>query len=547
MGNINIADLNTMDVLFVGAGPASLAGAIKLKQLLNQSGRNESVVIIEKAEKIGQHNLSGAVFEADVLDELVPNWREDKSNFVQKMLETRVEKDEVVLLLSDKLAIRIPETFIPSYMRHKGNYLISVSEFVHWLAGIASSLGVEIYNDFVGQEVIVEDGVVTGIKLGDMGLNGERKPQSNYMPGETLKAKVTVFGDGSLGLLAEQLVEKLNLGNGRSPQIYSIGVKEIIKLPENNDFGPNRAVYIIGFPNKLFTPDIFGGSTMYSMGKDEVALAINLALDWRYCDLDPQQELQLLKSHWFVQELIGGGEVVGYGAKTIPEGGYYSVPELVTNGAIIIGDAAGLLNTKKLKGVHYAVKSGIAAAEAIFEAIEQRDFSARTLNKYKSLLEDSFVGKDLHSARNYRQIFAKSGRFKMYLGSLLSFLHGAIPVRLGIKPDYEHMTKAKLKRQYRGGIDKLTAVSLSGTHHREDEPSHITLLHPEECVSCTEQYQCSPCESFCPGQVYKFEEGKIILSPSNCLHCQTCRVKCPRQNIRWEIPEGGDGPKYKVM
>lgn len=535
--------LNTIDVLFVGAGPASLAGAIKLKQLLNENGRNESVVVIEKAEKLGQHNLSGALFEAEVLDELIPGWREEESQFTTKMLANEVKKDEVFFLLP-KLPIKIPELFIPPYMRHSGNYAVSVSELVNWLAGHARSLGVEIYNGFVGEEVIVENSTVTGIKLGDKGLDKDRKPQSNYIPGETLKAKVTVFGDGSLGVLSKQLIQKLNLADDTNPPIYSIGVKEIIKLPQHNNLETNYAAYMLGFPNKAST---FGGATIYSMGKDIVALAIYISLDWRYCDLDPQRELQLLKSHWFVKRLLYGGEVIAYGAKTLPEGGYYSMPESVANGAIIIGDAADLLSTKKLKGLHYAIESGILAANTAFEAIQKQDFSAHTLSKYKSSLEDSFVGKELREARNYRQIFSKAGSAGIYLGMPLSLLHKFIPGRLTTEPDYKHMTKAKLNRRYEGGIDKLTAVSLSGTHHREDAPSHITFLDPQVCTTCGEEYQCHPCEFFCPCQVYRFAEGKILLSPSNCSHCQTCRVKCPQQNIQWRIPEGGDGPKYKMM
>ena len=535
--------LNTIDVLFIGAGPASLAGAIKLKQLLNANGRNESVVVIEKAEKLGQHNLSGALFEAEVLDELIPGWREEGSQFTTKMLANEVKKDEVFFLLP-KLPIKVPEFFIPPYMRHSGNYAISVSELVNWLAGYARSLGVEIYNGFVGEEVIVENGTVTGIKLGDKGLDKDKKPQSNYISGETLKAKVTVFGDGSLGVLSKQLIQKLNLADDTNPPIYSIGVKEIIKLPKYNNLETNYAVYMLGFPNKAST---FGGATIYSMGKDIVALAIYISLDWRYCDLDPQRELQLLKSHWFVKRLLYGGEVIAYGAKTLPEGGYYSMPEPVANGALIIGDAANLLSTRKLKGLHYAIKSGILAANVVFEAIQKQDFSAHTLSKYKSSLEDSFGGKELREARNYRQIFSKAGRAGIYLGTPFSLLHKFIPGRLTTEPDYKHMTKAKLNRRYEGGIDKLTAVSLSGTHHREDAPSHITLLNPQLCTPCGEKYHCHPCEFFCPCQVYRFAEGKMLLSPSNCSHCQTCRVKCPYQNIQWRIPEGGDGPKYKMM
>ena len=543
----SLKNLNKIDVLIVGAGPASLAAAITLKQLLNQNGRDESVVVIEKADKIGRHNLSGAVFEADVLDEIVPDWKQSKDTFVQKTLANIVEKDELVFLLADRLAAKIPEVLVPSSMRHKGNYTLSVSEMVNWLGGIATALGVEIYTGFAGREIITQNDFVSGIKMGDKGLDKEGKTQSNYTPGETLEAKVTVFGDGSLGMLTEQLVNKFNLGDGKNPPVYSVGVKEIIKLPEENNFGANRVIHTVGFPNKALTPDIFGGGTIYSMGENTVAVALLLAIDWRYCDLNPQRELQLFKSHKFVRELIKGGEVIAYGAKTLPEGGYYSIPELATNGAVIIGDAAGLTSVKKLKGLHYAIKSGIAAAEAIFEAITHNDFSRQALKGYETRLEESFVMKDLKEARNHRQVFAKSGRAGVYMGAPLSFIQQWLPFRLETKPDYEGTGKSKLNRQYTGGIDRLTAVSLSGTSHIEEQPSHVTILDPAQCTACGEEYKCHPCEFFCPGEVYRFERDELMLSPSNCLHCQTCRVKCPHQNIRWVVPEGGDGPKYKVM
>ncbi len=540
-------ELNKTEVLFVGAGPASLAGAIKLKQLLNQKGRNESVVVIEKADKLGQHNLSGAIFEADVLDELIPDWREKRDDFVTKALADRVERDEMLFLLGSGCAIKLPEIFVPSHMRHKGDYVISVSELVNWLAGIARGLGVEIYTGFAAKEIVAKDNLVRGVRLGDKGLDKDGKKQSNYTPKEMIEAKVTVLGEGSLGLLSEESVKRFNLGNDRNPQVYSLGVKEIIRLPEKNNFGPNRVIHTLGFPNRVLTPDIFGGGTMYSLGKNMVAVALILALDWRYCDLNPQRELQLFKSHSFVRRMIEGGEVIAYGAKTLPEGGYYSIPELVTNGAIIIGDAAGLTSVKKLKGLHYAIKSGMVAAETIFEAIEKQDFSKHTLKTYEDLLEKSFVMKDIKVAKNYRQVFTKTGRAGLYLGAPLSLMQQWIPCRLGTKPDYEGMKKSRLERQYIGGIDRLTAVSLSGTTHREDEPSHITLSDPGRCTSCRVEYGCHPCESFCPGEVYKFEEDKLMLSPSNCLHCQTCRIKCPLQVIKWEVPEGGDGPRYKLM
>jgi electron-transferring-flavoprotein dehydrogenase len=536
-----------MDVLFIGAGPASLAGAIKLKQLLNQRGRGETVVVIEKADKIGQHNLSGAVFEVDVLNELIQDWSTREDAFIIKMLANRVGRDEMYLLLGDRLAFKVPEVIRPNYMRHNDDHIISVSELVTWLADVARELGVEIYTGFAAKEILIEGNSVKGVKLGDHGLDKEGNKQSNYVQGEILEAKITVFGEGSLGKLTEELVNKFNLGDGRNPQIYSIGVKEVVRLPAENNFGPNRVIHTIGFPNRILPPDIFGGGTLYSMEDNLVAVAVVLSLDWRYCDLNPQRELQFFKSHKLIDRLLEGGEVIAYGAKTLPEGGYYSLPEPVTNGAVIIGDAAGLTNVRKLKGLHYAIKSGIAAAEAIFKAIEMQDTSKNTLKTYEDILNKSFVMKDIRKARNYRQVFAKTGIAGLYLGAPLSLIQQWIPIRLWTKPDHEGMKKIMLDRQYGGGTDRLSAVNLSGTTHREDQPPHITFTDPGKCTSCGDDYGCHPCEFFCPAEVYRFEADNLILNPSNCVHCQSCRVKCPHQVIRWEIPEGGDGPRYKMM
>jgi len=534
-----VSELNHMDVLFVGAGPASLAGAIKLKQLLNEKGRKESVVVIEKADKVGQHNLSGAVFEADVLGELVPDWKQSQDKFLTGMLANRVERDELVFLPSSRTALKLPEFLVPSAMRHEGNYVVSLSEMVRWLAGIAEKLGVEVYTGFAAKGLAFSDGRVSGVKLGDKGLDKEGEKQANYRPGETLEAGVTVLGEGSLGLLAEELIGRFDLARGRNPQVYSVGVKEIVRLPEGNNFGPNRVIHTLGFPGKT---DVFGGGTLYSLGPNTVALALIMALDWRYCDLNPQQELQLFKSHPFISNLLKGGEVVGYGAKTLPEGGYFSIPGLAADGALIIGDDAGFTSARKLKGLHYAIKSGLLAAGAIFDAIESGSLSKGKLAGYEEHLADSFIMKELKAARNYRQVFQAG----LYLGAPLSFIQQWLP-RLRTEPDHKGMRRISLGRRYGGGVDRLTDVSFSGTEHREDEPSHISFIDPAQCEPCEAEFGCHPCESFCPGEVYKAEDHRIILSPSNCLHCQTCRVKCPFQNIRWELPEGGDGPKYKTM
>jgi electron-transferring-flavoprotein dehydrogenase len=315
-------------------------------------------------------------------------------------------------------------------------------------------------------------------------------------------------------------------------------------LPEKNAFGANRVIHTLGFP---LPSDVYGAGSIYSMRDNLVAVALVMTLGWRYADLSPQQELQIFKSHSMIKNFLKGGEVVAYGAKTFPEGGFYSVPQLVADGVIIVGDAAGLTNAKKRKGLHYAIKSGIAAGEAIYQAVEKQDFTMQSLKKYHDMLNNSFVMKELHASRNYRQIFSRTGRLGYYLGAPLSFFQSWIPDKLSTKPDYEGMQRVHLKRQSVGGIDRLTAVSLSGTTHREDEPSHITFREASQDESCNKDFGCHPCASFCPAEVYKFEDDKLILSPSNCLHCQTCRLKCPRQLIKWEVPEGGDGPRYKIM
>ncbi|MDO8578322.1 MAG: electron-transfer flavoprotein:ubiquinone oxidoreductase [Dehalococcoidales bacterium] len=542
MNDVN-KKLNKVDVLFVGAGPASLAGAIKLKQILKEKGENSAVVVIEKAGKPGHHNLSGAVFEAGILDELLPGWRERKEDFVTRMLANKVEKDETILLSSKNNSLRIPNRLLPSYLHNKGNYIISLSEMVVWLTDIARSLGVEIYHGFAAKSVVVENGVVKGVKLDDKGLDKEGKPQSNFLPGETIEAAVTVFGEGSLGKRTDDLIKQFGLNKGKNPQVYSVGVKEIIRLPEKNNFGPNRVVHTLGFP---VPSDVFGGSGIFSFGPNHAAVSLILGLDWRYSDLNPQLELQLFKTHRIVKQMLEGGQVVAYGARTIPEGGYYSLPELVVNGAVIIGDAAGTTNVRKLKGIHYAMKSGMEAAEAIAVAIESMDFSRQTLGLYEQRLMASFVGQDLRAARNYRQIFSKAGRLGFFLGAPLSMAQGLFP-KLGTRPDHEGMRRVKLNRPDAGLMDRATAVNLSGTSHRENEPSHITFKEDTNDHGCFDKFGVHPCQFFCPAHVYKFENDELILSPSNCVHCQTCRVKCPRQVIQWEVPEGGDGPKYKVM
>jgi electron-transferring-flavoprotein dehydrogenase len=413
---------------------------------------------------------------------------------------------------------------------------------VGWLAKEAEALGVRVYPGFAATEVLYDGRRVKGVKLGARGLDREGRQQVNYVPGETIDAKVTVFGEGSLGQLAEDVIRHNGLATETNPQVYSVGVKEIIKLPDGNAFGPNHVVHTFGYP----LPRVFGGGTIYSMNHNTVAVALVMGLDWKNADLNPYLELQRFKAHPYIAKLLEGGEPIAYGAKTLPEGGYFSLPQPYTDGALIVGDAAGFTDVRKLKGWHNAMRSGMLAGDAVAQAVAADDFSEAGLKVYDDLLQASPVIRDLRKGRNYRQVFSKGG--SVYVGAPLSLLQGLVPWRIGSEPDFTALKKrALLNRESNGFSDRLTGVALSGTLHREEEPSHITIAEPDTCVQCGDIYGARACVSFCPGEVYEFVDGQLVIAPSNCLHCQTCRAKCPEQVILWHVPEGGEGPKYKAM
>lgn len=533
--------VNQVDVLFVGAGPASLSGAIRTKQLLNAAGRSDSVVVIEKAEKVGDHILSGLVFEPEALDELMPEWRTSSDPFVTKALESAVEKDETLFLPNQSLALRLPEFVVPGYMRNRRKLILSGSEMVRWLAREAAALGVKVYSGFAATELLFDGSRVRGVRLGARGLGRDGSPQVNFTPAEDIEAKVTVLGEGSLGQLSESLIARNGLGRDRNPQIYSVGVKEIVRLPEGNGFGANRVIHTFGYP----LPRLFGGGTLYSMDKNTVAVALVMGLDWKWADLNPHEELQRFKAHKHIRALLEGGETIAYGAKTLPEGGYYSLPELYTDGALIVGDAAGFTDVRKLKGWHNAMRSGMLAGQAVAKAVAEDDFSAFGLKHYDDLLQASPVISDLKKGKNYRQVFSKGG--SVYVGAPLSLLQGLVPGRIRTRPDHTAMKRSRLGHEADGGADRLSGVAMSGTMHREEEPPHVTISDPERCASCGDRYGAPACVHFCPGEVYEFVDGELVIAPSNCLHCQTCRVKCPEQVVQWHVPEGAEGPKYKAM
>jgi electron-transferring-flavoprotein dehydrogenase len=526
--------MDGIDILVVGAGPAGLGAAIRAKQQAKAAGLDVSVVVIDKAPAPGNHALSGAAFEAAVLDELLPAWKESRHAFVTTMIP--VKRDDMVFLRRNSANV-IPARVMPRRMHHVGDYVISLSRLCAFLAEQAEALGVEIYHGYAAQTVIVEDGTVRGVRLGEVGLAADGTPKGNYLAAEEIRAPITILADGTHGVLSTQLMEQF--GEGVNPQVYSLGMKAIVQFPEASPFGNNRVMHTLGYP---MPPSVFGGGFLYSLGEKTVAVGLILGLDWKYGDLNPQREFETFRAHPYISKLLKGGVTVATGAKTIPEGGLFAMTNLSVPGAMVIGDGAGFVNMEKIKGIHYAIRSGMAAADAAVEALGA-DGTAGSLDGYPARVKASGMLDEFRHARNYRQVF----KYGLYVGTPLSLIQSYLPKRLGLHRDGAATKKgARLNRPDPGRMDGATFVALTGTIHREDEPSHIVIKDPAQCVACEAEY-ANACTHFCPGQVYRWDGAKIVLSPSNCLHCMTCTVKCPPLNIGWVPPEGGEGPHYKQL
>ncbi len=523
-----------IDVLIVGGGPAGLAAAIRLKQQLADTTPGASIVVVEKAPRAGYHNLSGASFEPACLDELVPGWRDDR-RFMEHV--TPVERDEMYFLLGQR-AIRIPDAVVPSAMHHGGDVTISLSRLTAFLAAKAEAAGVEVYNGYSARTLLVEGDRVVGVSLGEVGLSAHGGAKSNHRPAEEIRARVTILADGTRGVLSQQLRDRF--GAGRNPQVYSLGIKAVVAFPGENPFGTNRVMHTLGYPNPA---SVFGGGFLYSMGENLVAVGLIMGLDWKYGNLNPQREFERYRAHPYIAGLLKGSVTIATGARTIPEGGFHALGKVAVPGALVVGDGAGFVNMEKIKGIHYGILSGMAAAETVAEGLAATDRDAVLLSGYARRLEERGVLPAMRHARNYRQSF----KWGIYPGAPLSMVSSRIPGRRGMEPDFKGTKRgARLDREDPGGMDGATFVSLTGSLHREDEPAHMTILDPEACLRCEADYAHS-CTSFCPGQVYRWDGTKIVLSASNCLHCMTCAVKCPLQNIQWMPPEGGEGPRFKQM
>ena len=547
------------DVLFVGGGPANLAGAIRLMQLAREKNMSIEVALIEKGADIGAHAVSGAVLNPRALQELVPDHM-DKGCPV----EGTVGHDAFFYLTRDR-ALRVP--VVPRYLHNKGFYIISLSKFCRWLGGIAEEMGVNIFPGFAANEILTDDTgkTVTGVRTGDKGLgkNGEHK--ANFEAGIDLKAKVTVFGEGARGSLYRQLADKLNLGAGKLPQVYETGIKEVIELPQGRGLaaGNGDDLHFLGYPLGLDTP---GGGFIYAMRNNQVAVGYLTALGYEDPRLDPYEMFIRFKRHRFVSGLIAGGKVIEQGARTVSTGGYYSIPRLAVDGAVFVGGSAAMHNTPALKGIHAAMKSGQLAAEAITAAIDRNSFSEHSLDTYRQLFETSWLKKELFAGRNFAPALAKKGLVKfIHLGAQYVTNGRGLIERIPLQEDAATLEPVDAhpaaggdgpeKSVYDGElyVDKLTGVYLSKTKHREDQPSHLVVHDTRLCVTrCFDTYR-SPCTRFCPGNVYEIEtdaatgERRLKLNPSNCFHCKTCDIKDPYCNITWTCPEGGEGPGYTVV
>ncbi len=523
-----------LDVLIAGAGPAGLATAIRLKQQLDKSSVQASIAVIDKAPQPGYHNLSGAVLDPAPLDALTPGWRDHRS-LARRVGE--IEQDDLYFLLGSR-AIKVPQPVTPGAMDHHGDAVVSISRLTAFLAEKAREAGVEVYHGFSAREVIIEDGRLAGVRLGEVGLDAEGGHMSNYRPAEEVRARVTVLADGTRGVLSQQLRD--HFGAGANPQSYSLGIKALMQFADEHPFGAGRVAHFLGYPNPA---GVFGGGFIYSMDPNTIAIGLIAALDWKYGDLDPQAEFERFRQHPFIAEQIKGGVTIATGARTIPEGGYYALGKSSVPGGLVVGDGAGFVNMEKIKGIHNAIWSGMAAADTIVEGLAGAGDGDVLLKGYQDRLEERGVLPEMRHARNYRQVF----KWGLYLGAPLSQVAHLIPRRIGMDTDANGTVRgARLGREDPGGMDGATFVSLTGALHREDEAAHMTILDASKCLTCEVDF-ANACTSFCPGQVYRWDGERIALSPSNCLHCMTCAVKCPLENIRWQPPEGGEGPRFAHM
>jgi electron-transferring-flavoprotein dehydrogenase len=544
------------DVVIVGAGPSGLAAAIRLRQLAAEAGREVSVVVIEKGSEVGAHILSGAVIDPSGLNKLIPDWREKGAP-----LETQVKEDRF-LVLGPAGDIRLPNFIMPPLMNNHGNYIGSLGALCRWLGEQATELGVEIYPGFAASEVLYdENGAVVGVATGDMGVGRDGEPTDAFVRGMELRGKYTLFAEGARGSLTKQLVKRFELDRNHEPQKYGIGIKELWQVrPDKHQ--PGLVQHSFGWPLDNRTG---GGSFLYHYGDNLVSVGFVVHLNYENPYLSPYEEFQRFKTHPSIRPLFEGGKRIGYGARAITEGGWQSIPDLVFPGGALLGCAAGMINLPRIKGSHNAVLSGVAAAEAAFAALGE-DRAHDRLDAYETEVRTGAIKRDLKRVRNAKPLWSRFGTIGgIVLGGADMWLNTIIPgIGLGFtlkhrKPDYATLKKARRSKPIDypkpDGVltfDRLTNVSFSGTNHEENQPVHLVLTDPHIPVDINLPDYAEPAQRYCPAAVYEIvrdQDGqpRFQINAQNCVHCKTCDIKDPSQNITWVCPEGGGGPNYAGM
>ena len=552
-----------VDVLFVGGGPASLAGAIRLRQLIkahNEKVKREgtgaplevTVALLEKGREIGSHAISGAVLDPKALRELYPDFEKRGCP-----LESPVTDDGVWLLTKQR---KFPLPIVPPPLRNHGNYVASLGKVVRWLAQQAEAEGVDLFPGFAAAQPLLDGDRVIGVRTGDKGIDRHGKKKANYEPGIDVRAKVTVLGEGSRGTLTKVLVNRFRLDEGRQPQVYAIGIKEVWECPKGS-LPAGRVIHTMGFP---LDRETFGGAFIYSMAEDLLDIGLVVGLDYRNPRLDPHALFQILKTHPAIARMLKGAKILSYGAKAIPEGGIYAMPRPHVAGCLIAGDSASMLNAMRLKGIHTSMKAGMLAADVILEALVANDTSAAFLSRYEKRFHESWAGRELWKVRNFHAGF-RNGLVPGLIHSALQMITGGRGLRDPLPSEPGHTRMRTLREQFGDTplppdevvprydnplmLDKLTDVFHSGTKHDEDQPVHLLVSDTSICETrCAREYG-NPCQHFCPAAVYEMvpKEGggrRLQINASNCVHCKTCDIMDPYQIITWVPPEGGGGPEY---
>ncbi|MDR0529604.1 MAG: electron transfer flavoprotein-ubiquinone oxidoreductase [Zoogloeaceae bacterium] len=536
------------DVIIVGAGLSGLSAAIRLKQVAAAAGKEIEVCVLEKGSEVGAHILSGACFEPSALTELIPDW---KAKGAPLTVETN---DDNFIFLTEKHALKMPT---PPQMNNEGNYIVSMANICRWLGEQADALGVQIFPGFAAAEVLYsEDGSVRGVATGDMGIGKDGQKTANYQPGYELLAPQTIFAEGCRGSLTQTLFERFDLRKDAQPQTYGVGIKEIWEV-EPTKHKPGKLIHTVGWP---LDAETYGGSAIYHMENNQVAIMFVVGLDYKNPWLSPFEEFQRFKTHATIRGLLEGGKRIAYGARSLSEGGFQSLPKLTFPGGVLVGDAAGFLNVPKIKGGHTAMKSGMLAAEAVFEVWQKGDSAGKEAVAYAENLRASWMWDELYRARNIRPSF----RWGMWVGLAYSGLdtylfRGRAPWTLSIEADHEELREKteypKIDYPKPDGVltfDRLSSVFLANVNHEENQLCHLRLKDETVPIRVNWEKYASPETRYCPAGVYEIlgeEEGKprLQINGQNCLHCKTCDIKDPTQNIRWTVPEGGGGPNYPNM